>query len=287
MKHALCSLLLIIVFLEACKKHPYPYPGGHGKCPEMADCQLESMYLTNWTGYHYVNGPTYNARVRRDSQRKPVWFKGHSTHWTGPMNCLIQYQGRLVKFIDSVSGQRFADVWLNDCGQPDSSVVYAPDYPHNNLSPHKAKYHYHNKQITGWTEYFFDNPPVEVTVDRDQHGNVKRLGNDQNYISYEYDLTKPAKGAKFHHCHYFSPAWTMPIVLEYLGFLQINSKHLPRHSESWGGSYRFATVDFKNIVVSGDKILSYDVTDAYEGGSGWTIYSVAMAWDCGKGGGKW
>ncbi|WP_298714307.1 hypothetical protein [Chitinophaga sp.] len=283
--YSLCSLLLIVVFLDACKKHPSPIPG-HGKCPEAADCQLQTMHVSNWRGFPYVNGPTFNAQVRRDAQQKPIWFKGHPTHFTGPMNCLITYHGRQLKFIDSISGKLVADVWLNDCGQPDSSAFYAPDEPSNGLTPHKTKYHYHHKQLSGWTNYAWDNPPSEEHVTRDQHGNVTRLGNDNNYVSYTYDLSKPAGKARFLHCNYYSPAWTLPLTLEYLGFLQIGSKHLPNHSESWGGGYRFSTVDFSNFVISGDKIHAYDVTDGYFGPNGTLLYTVSMTWNC-RGGGKW
>lgn len=280
------SIVFILFALQACKKHPHFPPHN---CPKPAGCQLSWMHTSNAEATQNSGEPATTAVIFRDESGRPVTYSGYATNFTRRTTNLITYSGNRMIFTDSARGFKRLEVWLNACGQPDSTSWYkiTDDY---GQYPANIKFHYNSaKQLTRFVTYLtFSHGivPFEATIHRDSYGNVTSIDDNAHRIELTYDYAAPVANMQWHTISAAFPEWAAVLILDQLGMIGFKTSHLPKTLQNWQGDYRFEHLAFSNFVLNGNKALSFEVR-THEPGStdnGALRYVITSGWWCGHGG---
>lgn len=276
------ALLLVAISSAACKK-PH-YPPHTGKCPEPANCQLTVMHTTQGNGPRSGGLPENSAEITRDAANRPIKYRGYATAWEAPTVNNISYPGNRMVLTDSASGQKQMEVWLNACGQPDSLAWYAlgTTYDH----PHQVYYHYNaDKKLTGFRSIYNAFTPYQtvhnIDIKRDAHGNVLEMTDGMTFVKWTYDYSKPTPPLQFGYQSSVTAYWSSTIILEQFGLIDFRPRHLPKTKQDCMNGYVFTPTMFTNFVISGEKLLSYEVWAKPEESTEW-LYgnTITLTWNC-------
>lgn len=287
MKKIPVILLLAILCLQACRKNPY-FP--HHRCPQPQNCQLAMMYTSKGQATHNSGEPANPAIIVRDASGKPIKYKGYPTDFSKLTTNNISYSGNRMIFTDSALGIKRLEVWLNECGQPDSTSWY--DLEHEYQYPANIKYYYNSaKQLTRFVAHIqtaYGLWPFEAHIQRDSHGNVTAINDGAHRIEYTYDYTAPRPNLQWYTISSAYPEWGALYVLDQLGMIGFKTSHLPYRMENWQGDYQMESIFFTNWVLDGNKATSYEVRRYDPGSSDHNthLFTLTSAWTCGGSPGK-
>jgi hypothetical protein len=273
----------LLFFLQACHDDGPCFPG----CPPKPSCQAQS-HLTHKRPEAVKPEPhqfikTFGADGKvdyMDAYPTSLWgvlrFKG-----------FIRYAGNQVFMLDSLSRDTILRVQLDGCDRPLFSYTLVSE---GNLQGDRYEYDRKGRlsAVINFRPGTADSGRINWQYD--QHNNVISIGNPDGGLKYEYDYSKPTKGAYYETGVFNFPTFG-PRLLEFLGYLDTQPNHLlVKFTNNY--EYPYQIIRFKNQILNGQGYLaSYDAYESSRDEPGAPdpelppapAFNATLNWYCGGG----
>lgn len=264
---AIIAGLGLVLFLQACHNDDPCFPN----CPPKPSCDAQS-HLTyapppavKPEPHQFIKTYGPDGRINyMDAYPTSLWgvirFKG-----------FVGYAGNQVFMLDSLSRDTLLKARLDDCGRPLSSTTLVAE------DLHYDRYIYDSKGRLSKVVHIRpgSSDSSTVTYTYDQYNNVKRIGTPSLGLDYEYDYSRPVKGAYYETGVFNFPTFG-PRLLEFLGYLDTQPNHLlVKFTNNY--EYPYHTLEFRNQTVNAQGyVTSYE---AFE--NNFSSFKGTLNWNCG------
>lgn len=272
--------LSLLFYLQACHDDGPCFPN----CPPKPSCEAQS-HLTHKRPEAVKPEPhqfikTYGA------DGKVNYMDAYPTSLWGVLRYrgFIRYAGNQVFMLDSLSQDTILKVQLDNCNRPlySYTVVFEGN-------PHYDRYEFDRKGRLSAVIHIRpgSTDSSRINWEYDQYNNVISIGRPDGGVKYEYDYSRPIKGAYYETGVFNFPTFG-PRLLEFLGYLDTQPNHLlVKFTNNY--EYPFQIITFNNQTVNTQGYLtSYDAYENSRDEPGSTnvdipptpTFNATLNWNC-------